>query len=100
MSFGSFVRDSGQSSSPTPRFGFHLLALARELVQVTESFLPRQSEGQGGLHAFPNHQGCWYLSSNEVVLIPGHLATKLASEPSEQSGRGVNGDVLLLSSLE
>lgn len=79
MSFGSFVRDSGQSSSTTPWFGFHLLALARELVQVTESFLPRQSEGQGGLHAFPNHQGCWYLSSNEVVLIPGHLATKLAS---------------------
>lgn len=79
MNFGSSVRDSAQSSSPTPRFGFHSLALARELVQVTESFLSRQSDGQVDSMPFPTIRACWYLSSNEVLLIPGHLVTKLAS---------------------
>lgn len=62
--------------------------------------LSRQSDGQGGLYAFPNHQGCWYLSNNRVVLITGYCVTLVTKLPSldhwNKAERGMNGNVLLV----
>jgi hypothetical protein len=62
---------------------------------VTEVFLSRQSDGQGGLRAFPTYQGCWYLSNNRVVLITGYCVTLVTTKlPSLDHRSG--GSVLLV----